>query len=1160
MNDTKRTGRAWPVVATVTLATLTPAATADFTWNGNGGSDDFTDNGNWDGNMAPTATVGQAIIFGDDGGNYQVTGVNITYDDIRGMRFTDALDSYTIGGTGTFQFAHGFSLENDSAFEQRINVTIKGTNNGGGPGALTIDASSGNFILNNIDLTDPAGIALTVQGNRNTTIDGTISGGAGSSLVKTGSGTLIINNANTMFAGSTSLQNGTVVAGNDMAFGTGFVQVTGDASLQADVDGRTIGNLVGLLAGNTLTVSGGSNLILTNVTGAGALKMSMSTDDDMLTLSNSMSYTGGTELSRGTLMLGHANALGTGALTVSGSSFLDTSLALNVGTAISIDPGRILTVAGSNDLELSGNIDGLGFLTKDGAATLLLSGTNDFNGTLAIAGGTVQLQNGDAIKDTTNVQLANTAAVRLELLNDETIGALFGGGDMGGVVDLGANTLTVNEVGDSQYSGKITGAGSLIHSGTGRIVLSGENDHTGGTSITGAGGTIAFGNDMALGMGSLTIDANGNLQPFGGDRTIGNDITINADLGLGGVNVLTFTGTTTLTVVSTMDVTNTAGVDFANVIQGAGGLTKTGAGTLTLSAANTYAGDTNIDGGALMLTGSVAGDLNVNDTGMLRGTGTVGGLLTNAMGGRIQPGDNGVIGTLNVTGNYVQQAGSTLTVDVDGGSGTSDLLNVTGNATLAAGSTIEAVIASTSFISDGQTFSVLRAAGANGVMDMGADVTTTSATMTFILQRALAFQQGDLEYILQAFRAPTAYESAAITNNNQAVGRSLDTLTPIANADPSGLAADLLGRLDPLNSAEVNVAMKQLSPAATNAAATAGFEAVDAFTNTQASYLASKRVGADAVATRVAMEAGMLASAVDSPTLLAAAIAAQDTAYQASIESENPLGMYVRALGVWTDQDTEFARTGFDADTYGVQAGVDYTFSKEFIVGAVFGYTTTDVSLDAGLGDIDIDTYRIGPYFTWVNDGWYLDGSLTAGFSSNDQQRNISQIGLSAIGDYDGNDVTVYVGGGIELELDNSWILTPTLSMQYSYFDYDGYVETGAAGANLIVPDRDTDSLRSRLGVTLSYRPDAGTSPYFLDFNFGWEHEYMENDDIASTFSAGGSPFAVDTGNRDDDSIFIGGGFTRIIRDNMTAFLRYEGLFGDTSEVHALSGGISVRF
>ncbi|MHC5113743.1 MAG: hypothetical protein ACYTGP_04870, partial [Planctomycetota bacterium] len=228
MNVNQRTGRAWPAVVTVILAVMTSTATADFTWTGGGGDDSFTNNGNWD-IGAPVDPVGMALIFGDDGGNYQVTGIDLDYTDVRGIRFTGALDSYTLSGTGSLAIAHGFTIENDSAFTQTFNVTIKGSNNMGGPGALNIEASAGDFIFNNIDLSDPAGVEATFRGSRDTTVNGVISG-AGGSIVKTGTGRLILNNANT-FGGPTSLQMGTTIAGNDQAFGMGIVQITGDASL-----------------------------------------------------------------------------------------------------------------------------------------------------------------------------------------------------------------------------------------------------------------------------------------------------------------------------------------------------------------------------------------------------------------------------------------------------------------------------------------------------------------------------------------------------------------------------------------------------------------------------------------------------------------------------------------------------------------------------------------------------------------------------------------------------------------------------------------------------------------------------------------------------------------------------------------------------------------
>lgn len=108
-------------------------------------------------------------------------------------------------------------------------------------------------------------------------------------------------------------------------------------------------------------------------------------------------------------------------------------------------------------------------------------------------------------------------------------------------------------------------------------------------------------------------------------------------------------------------------------------LIKQGPGTQKLSGANTFTGLTTIQEGALVLTGSLAGSVVVDQLGILKGTGIIGGNLTN--GGTVSPGES--IGTLHVLGNYINNDGI-YDVEVNG-FGQSDLLDVTGTATLNGG-------------------------------------------------------------------------------------------------------------------------------------------------------------------------------------------------------------------------------------------------------------------------------------------------------------------------------------------------------------------------------------------------------------------------------------------------------------------------------------------
>ena len=269
------------------------------------------------------------------------------------------------------------------------------------------------------------------------------------------------------------------------------------------------------------------------------------------------------------------------------------------------------------------------------AGAARLSNTNDYPantafgditfkagaGAFTLAGNAVGLA-GDVINYSANEQTiglllsleATNRAFYASSGNVAVVGAIVqtNAGAALGIVKAGRRTLTLS--GDNTYSGLTAIAeGALnVRSGTG---LGATNL---GTSVAEGGalelqGGIAIGNETLTLAGAGVDGASGALRNVSGDNTYGGAVAlvpseagarINSDAG-----VLTLSGRPITGAGSDLIVGGAGDVKIFGIIgTGAGGLAKDGAGTLTLTNANTFAGPLTISGGVVR-AGSAAGAL-----------------------------------------------------------------------------------------------------------------------------------------------------------------------------------------------------------------------------------------------------------------------------------------------------------------------------------------------------------------------------------------------------------------------------------------------------------------------------------------------------------------------------------------------------------------------
>ncbi|EBV7101107.1 AIDA autotransporter-like protein ShdA, partial [Salmonella enterica subsp. enterica serovar Havana] len=306
-----------------------------------------------DADLADFITVDGRID--DTGKQYELTTALTWYAD-RDDAVTDAHGTFNLTNADG-SFAVNTVLENvDATFDPASATGWDGTSLiKQGAGTLILNAentytggttiSGGTLVATNVDalgsgdVTDDATLELNTGG----TFDNAISGSG--QVVKSGDDVLTLSGANS-YSGGTLISDGTLVASNVEALGSG--DVTDNATLELNTGG-TFDNAI---------------------SGSGKVEKS---GDDALTLSGANTYTGGTLISDGTLVASNVEALGTGDVTD------NATLALNTGG------------------DFINNIGGTGRVEKSGDDTLTLSGSNSYTGGTLISSGTLVATNVDAL-------------------------------------------------------------------------------------------------------------------------------------------------------------------------------------------------------------------------------------------------------------------------------------------------------------------------------------------------------------------------------------------------------------------------------------------------------------------------------------------------------------------------------------------------------------------------------------------------------------------------------------------------------------------------------------------------------------------------------------------------------------------------------------------
>ncbi|HCH8319121.1 TPA: fibronectin-binding autotransporter adhesin ShdA [Salmonella enterica] len=509
---------------------------ADSTFTVTSELDETTANSNWNGSKLTKQGDGTLILSntGNDYGDTEIDGGILAAKDAASLGTGDV----TIAESATLALSQG-TLDNNvtgggqivKSGSDELIVTGDNTYSGGTTitgGTLTADHADS---LGSGDI-DNSGVLQVGEGELKNTLSGT------GSLVKIGTGELTLNGDND-YSGGTTIDDGTLIANHADSLGTGAIDNSGVLQVGE-------GELENTLSGSGLLVK----------TGTGELTLS----------GDNNTYFGDTTIAGGTLIAANVNALGSGNIDNSGTLMLDANGAFELanvtthsgattalaagstldagqftqedGSTLSIDLGAATddAVITADSVALGGtlNVTGIGSVTDSWtpeAYTYTLIGsdsaiTSDFDD-LTIAGMNREdvdfLTIDGKVDEADNTHYDLTASLSWYADRDNATTDAHGTftlSDPDGSFNVAATLTDVDDTLDpgSRWDGK-----SLTKEGAGTLILSGDNDYSGGTTIN--EGTLVAASTTALGTGlvdnnaTLVLDVDGEVSAVGGITT-----------------------------------------------------------------------------------------------------------------------------------------------------------------------------------------------------------------------------------------------------------------------------------------------------------------------------------------------------------------------------------------------------------------------------------------------------------------------------------------------------------------------------------------------------------------------------------------------------------------------------------------------------------------
>ncbi|WP_195930343.1 autotransporter family protein [Hyphomicrobium album] len=631
--------------------------------------------------------------------------------------------------------------------------------------------------------------------------------------------------------------------------------------------------------------------------------------------------------------------------------------------------------------------------------------------------------------------------------------------------------------------------------------------------------------------------------------------TINMWMALGGPFTVPdgFTSSLPLVLFGSSTLSPEGSAEFTAIITGSSsnGLTIDGPGTVRFTAFNAYTGPTTVTRGRLGVDGSIVSPVEVQNGGVLGGTGVLGANVTIGAGGIYAPGNS--IGSQIIVGNLSFDLGGVFEVEVD--PTTSDQAGVFGSIDLT-GAVLQLLIARSRY-APVTSYEIIDNLG--GTPAIGTFAQVISPFIFFLPY--VDYDFGADHDVMLTLRRSTDFSAVARTPNERAVAEALETLpqdSPVFEAIQ--FQATAAGAQQAFNALSGEVHATVSSTLANDS-----HYVRDILMGRLVQAYYARTGGNTGAVAGLASGGPMAVAGLGNASPMGLGISGLGMGASDAVDPQlgvaSPITFWTQGYGAWADFNGNGNAAGANRTLGGFLSGMDAMFADGWRIGGALGYAQTDVSVGSRLSSADVDSYQLAAYTSGQVGSFVVRGGGVWSWSSIDTDRSIVFPGFFEQVEASYNANTGQVFGEVALPLNHSHIAyEPFTGLAWVGVDTGSFTEGGGFAA--LTSSGANDSVGY---MTLGLRAAGSMLIDGMEVvprgSLTWLHAFGDVDpDQSLAFATFGQSFVVSGVPLAQDSALIDAGFDVILAPNATAGIVYTGQFADNVQDNAVTGRATWRF